>query len=139
MLTVPPLRERTNDALLLAHYFLNRFAASLGRPVRGFTKDAAAAIAANPWPGNVRELENTVKRAVIMCETKLIELHDLDVKPAEAETAGLVTLKQARERAEREMIQRALVETQSNISLAAKLLGVSRPTLYDLMKEYELK
>jgi two-component system NtrC family response regulator len=139
MITVPPLRDRPNDALLLAHYFLNKFSASLGRSVRGFTKEAAAAIASHQWPGNVRELENSIKRSVIMSEGKLIELRDLDVKPAESDAGGLITLKQARERAERTLIQRALVETQSNISLAAKLLGVSRPTLYDLMKEHDLK
>ncbi|HZS85718.1 MAG TPA: PEP-CTERM-box response regulator transcription factor [Stellaceae bacterium] len=139
MITVPPLRDRPNDALLLAHYFLNKFGVSLGRSVRGFTKEAAAAIAGHNWPGNVRELENCIKRSVIMSEGKLIDLRDLDLKPAEADEGGLTTLKQARERAERAMIQRALVETQSNISLAAKLLGVSRPTLYDLMKEYDLK
>lgn len=138
-INVPPLRERPNDALLLAHYFLNKFNASLGRSVRGFTKEAAAAIAGYSWPGNVRELENSIKRAVIMCEDKLIDTRDLEVKPAEVNSGSLITLKQARERAEREMIQRALVETQSNISLAAKLLGVSRPTLYDLMKDYDLK
>jgi two-component system NtrC family response regulator len=133
------LRERPNDALLLAHYFLNKFNASLGRSVRGFSKEAAAAIAGHNWPGNVRELENSIKRSVIMCEGKLIDTRDLEVKPAETGSGSLVTLKQARERAERAMIQRALVETQSNISLAAKLLGVSRPTLYDLMKDYDLK
>jgi two-component system NtrC family response regulator len=138
-LKVPPLRERPNDALLLAHYFLNKFNTSLGRSVRGFGKEAVAAIAAHHWPGNVRELENGIKRSIIMCEGKQIELRDLELKPAPAEGAGLLTLKQARERAERAMIQRALVETQSNISLTAKLLGVSRPTLYDLMKEYDLK
>jgi two-component system NtrC family response regulator len=107
--------------------------------VRGFSKEAAAAIAGHGWPGNVRELENTVKRAVIMTEGKQIDLQDLEIKPSELNSGSLVTLKQARERAERDMIQRALVETQSNISLAAKLLGVSRPTLYDLMKDYDLK
>ena len=74
-----------------------------------------------------------------MAEGKLIDVHDLELKPSELNSGSLVTLKQARERAERDMIQRALVETQSNISLAAKLLGVSRPTLYDLMKDYDLK
>jgi two-component system NtrC family response regulator len=138
-LKVPPLRERPNDALLLAHYFLNKFNASLSRSVRGFSKEASAAIAGHNWPGNVRELENSIKRAIIMCEGKQIDLRDLEVKPPQADSGGLMTLKQARERAERAMIQRALVETQSNISLTAKLLGVSRPTLYDLMKEYDLK
>jgi len=136
---VPPLRERPNDALLLAHYFLNKFNTSLGRSVRGFSKEAAAAVSAHHWPGNVRELENGIKRAIIMCESKQIDLRDLELKPVQSEGGGLLTLKQTRERAERAMIQRALVETQSNISLAAKLLGVSRPTLYDLMKEYDLK
>ncbi len=138
-INVPPLRDRPNDALLLAHYFLNKFNTSLSRSVRGFTKEAAAGIAGHNWPGNVRELENTVKRAVIMAEGKQIDLQDLELKPSELNSGSLVTLKQARERAERDMIQRALVETQSNISLAAKLLGVSRPTLYDLMKDYDLK
>jgi two-component system NtrC family response regulator len=136
---VPPLRERPNDALLLAHYFLNKFNATLGRSVRGFSKEAAAAISGFGWPGNVRQLENSIKRAVIMCEGKQIDMHDLEIKSEPLESGQLVTLKQARERAERAMIQRALVETQSNISLAAKLLGVSRPTLYDLMREYDLK
>jgi len=136
---VPPLRERPNDALLLAHYFLNKFNTSLGRSVRGFSKEAAAAVSAHHWPGNVRELENGIKRAIIMCEGKQIDLRDLELTPVQSEGGGLLTLKQTRERAERAMIQRALVETQSNISLAAKLLGVSRPTLYDLMKEYDLK
>ncbi|MBV8651403.1 MAG: sigma 54-interacting transcriptional regulator, partial [Alphaproteobacteria bacterium] len=139
-INVPPLRERPNDALLLAHYFLNKFNTQLSRTVRGFTKEAAAGIAGHNWPGNVRELENTIKRAVIMADGKLIDIQDLELKPSgELNSGSLVTLKQARERAERDMIQRALVETQSNISLAAKLLGVSRPTLYDLMKDYDLK
>jgi two-component system, NtrC family, response regulator len=139
MIKVPPLRDRPNDSLLLAHYFLNKFNTSLGRSVRGFSKEAAAAIVAAQWPGNVRELENKIKRAVIMTDGKFIDLGELDLAPADGENAGLTTLKQARERAERTMIQRALIETQNNISMAAKLLGVSRPTPYDLMKEYDLK
>jgi two-component system NtrC family response regulator len=139
MIRVPPLRDRPNDALLLAHYFLNKFNASLARSVRGFSKEAIAAIVGAGWPGNVRELENKIKRAVIMTDGKFIDLAELDLTAPDSENAGLTTLKQARERAERTMIQRALIETQNNISLAAKLLGVSRPTLYDLMKEYDLK
>jgi two-component system NtrC family response regulator len=139
MIKVPPLRDRPNDALLLAHYFLNKFNTSLGRSVRGFSKEASAAIVGAPWPGNVRELENKVKRAVIMTDGKVIDLTELDLAVPDSENAGLTTLKQARERAERTMIQRALIESQNNISLAAKLLGISRPTLYDLMKEYDLK
>jgi len=136
---VPPLRERQNDPILLANFFLNKFAAALNRPVRGFTREANAALAAHPWPGNVRELENRVKRAVIMADNKLVDVGDLDLKPAENEEGALLPLKQVRERAERTAIQRALAETHGNISLAAKLLGVSRPTLYDLIKTYDLK
>jgi two-component system NtrC family response regulator len=139
MVRVPPLRDRPNDALLLANFFLNKFNASLRRSVRGFTKEAAAAIAGNPWPGNVRELENRVKRAVIMAEGKLIDLKALDLAEPDEKADALLPLKQARERAERLTIQRALVETQGNVSIAAKLLGISRPTLYDLMKTYDLK
>jgi two-component system NtrC family response regulator len=136
---VPPLRERPNDPILLANYFLNKFAASLKRSVRGFSRDATAAIAAHPWPGNVRELENRVKRAVIMADNKLIEVGDLDLKPVDSDAGAVLPLKQARERAERIAIQRALAETQGNITVAAKLLGVSRPTLYDLIRTYDLK
>src|SRR5262249_8486019 len=94
MISVPPLRERQNDALLLATYFLNKFNASLNRAVRGFSKEAAQAIVAHTWPGNVRELENKIKRAVIMTEGKLIDLVDLDLKPSTGEQGGLLTLKQ---------------------------------------------
>jgi len=136
---IPPLRERLNDPLLLANYFLNKFNATLKKQVRGFTKEAAAAICAHGWPGNVRELENRVKRSVIMAEGKMIDVPDLDLRAAADDDGALLPLKQARERAERMTIQRALVETHGNVSLAAKLLGVSRPTLYDLIKTYDLK
>ena len=139
MVKVPPLRERPNDALLLAAFFLNKFNAGLKKSIRGYTREASAAFAAHAWPGNVRELENRVKRAVIMAEGKFIDVRDLDLKPPEDEANAILPLKAARERAERLTIQRALVETQGNVSLAAKLLGVSRPTLYDLIKTYDLK
>jgi two-component system, NtrC family, response regulator len=139
MVKIPPLRERPNDALLLATYFLNKFNASLKKSIRGFTREASSALAGHPWPGNVRELENRVKRAVIMAEGKFIDVRDLDIADKLDDANGILPLKQARERAERLTIQRALVETQGNVSLAAKLLGVSRPTLYDLIKTYDLK
>jgi two-component system, NtrC family, response regulator len=139
MVKIPPLRERPNDALLLAAFFLNKFNASLKKSIRGYTREASAAFAAHPWPGNVRELENRVKRAVIMADGKFIDVRDLDLTPYDDEANGILPLKAARERAERLTIQRALVETQGNVSLAAKLLGVSRPTLYDLIKTYDLK
>jgi two-component system NtrC family response regulator len=108
------------------------------RPVKGFAPAALAAIDAWPWPGNVRELENRVKRAVIMADGKLVTGADLDLD-GEAADGLPVNLKSARERADRRAIRQALARADNNISSAAKLLGISRPTLYDLMKQYELQ
>jgi two-component system NtrC family response regulator len=135
---IPSLAERPGDAGLLAKHFLHRFAREMSRPVKGFAPGALAAIDAWPWPGNVRELENRVKRAVIMADAKLIMAEDLDLGE-ENEEALPVNLKAARERADRRAIRQALARADNNISSAAKLLGISRPTLYDLMKQYELQ
>ena len=107
--------------------------------VKGFAPDALAAIDSWNWPGNVRELENRVKRAVIMADGKLVSAEDLDLgEGAEAGEMAL-NLKQAREEADRRMIRQALARSQGNISMTAKLLGISRPTLYDLLKQYDLQ
>ncbi len=134
---IPPLAERHGDPTLLAHHFLKKFGRDLNRNVKGFTPDALAALNAWHWPGNVRELENRMKRAVIMTEGARISSADLDLddKPEEAE---LLNLKTAREIADRKAIRLALARTESNISNAAKLLGVSRPTFYDLLKQYNI-
>ena len=136
---VPTLAERPGDAVLLAKAFLARFAREMNPAVKGFAPDALAAIDAWPWPGNVRELENRVKRAAIMTDGKLVGAGDLDlaVEP-EAETAEVLNLKSARERADRTVIRHALARSEGNISNSAKLLGISRPTLYDLLKQYDL-
>jgi two-component system NtrC family response regulator len=136
---IPTLAERHGDAVLLAKYFLARFAREMNPAVRGFSPGALAAINAWPWPGNVRELENRIKRAVIMAEGKLVTTEDLDLPDREGSEAMPVNLKSAREGADRKAIRRALAETENNISGAAKLLGISRPTLYDLMKQYRLQ
>jgi two-component system NtrC family response regulator len=135
---IPPLAERHGDATLLAHHFLKKFGRDLNRNVKGFTPDALAALNAWHWPGNVRELENRMKRAVIMAEGSRISAADLDLddKPDEAE---LLNLKTAREIADRKAIRLALARTENNISNAAKLLGVSRPTFYDLLKQYNIE
>ena len=91
-----------------------------------------------PWPGNVRELENRMKRAVIMAEAKLITAEDLDL-PTDEGDALPVNIKAAREETDRKVIRQALARTENNISSAAKLLGISRPTLYDLIKQYQLQ
>lgn len=136
---IPSLSERPGDATLLAKAFLNRFASEMNPQVKGFAPDALAAIDGWPWPGNVRELENRVKRAVIMADGKLITADDLDLDDAEGSEAEALNLKSAREQADRKMIRHALARSEGNISNTAKLLGISRPTLYDLLKQYDLQ
>ena len=134
-LRVPALRERSGDAVLLANYFLKRFAAEFGKNIKGFSAPAMAAIAASEWPGNVRELENRVKRAIVMSEGRVIEPDDLELAGSQAPIVDF-DIRAARMRAEREVIQLALVQSNGVISGAAKLLGISRPTLYNLLAEH---
>ncbi|HEY6869848.1 MAG TPA: sigma 54-interacting transcriptional regulator, partial [Novosphingobium sp.] len=135
---IPSLAERPGDAVLLAKVFLQRFAREMNPQVKGFAPDALAAIDGWGWPGNVRELENRVKRAVIMADGKLIGAEDLDLgAPARDERIEL-NLKTAREQADRKAIRHALARSEGNISGTARLLGISRPTLYDLLKQYDL-
>jgi len=107
--------------------------------VKGLAPDALAALDAWAWPGNVRELENRMKRAVIMADGKLVTAADLDLDEERAEGGELVNLKAAREMADRRAIRRAIARTDGNISGAAKILGISRPTLYDLLKQYQMQ
>jgi two-component system NtrC family response regulator len=134
---VPPLRERASDTVVLASFFLTRFAAEYGRAARGFSAAALAALRDHPWPGNVRELENRIKRAVVMTDGPLLSAADLGFETVGEETQSL-TIRDARARAEREALQLALAQTGSNLSKAAKLLGISRPTLYDLMQQHQI-
>jgi len=134
---VPALRERASDAVVLANFFLARFAAEYGRLARGFSATALAAVRDHPWPGNVRELENRVKRAVVMTDGPLLSAADLGLATVEEEPQSL-TIRDARARAEREVLQLALAQAGSNLSKAAKLLGISRPTLYDLMQQHRI-
>lgn len=135
---IPSLVERPGDAGLLARVFLARFAREINPQVKGFAADAMAAIDAWRWPGNVRELENRVKRAVIMAEGKLVGAADLDLADTGQAEDNALNLKAAREVADRRIIRHALARCEGNISNTAKLLGVSRPTLYDLLKQYDL-
>ena len=133
---IPSLAERPGDAGLLARHFLTKYAEAMNPQVTGFAPDARAAIDAWRWPGNVRELENRVKRAVIMAEGKNVTAGDLDLQ-GEGDDS-VINLKAAREAADRKAIRQALARTDGNISNTAKLLGISRPTLYDLLKSYGL-
>jgi two-component system NtrC family response regulator len=134
---IPSLAERAGDSVLLARHFVRRFAREMNPRVSGLGADAVDAIAAYPWPGNVRELENRVKRAVIMADGRTLSAADLDL-PGSASCELALNLRAAREGADRLAIRQALARTDHNISGAAKLLGVSRPTLYDLLKQYQL-
>ena len=136
---IPSLAERHGDPILLAKAVLKRFAAEMNPTVSGFAPDALAAIDAHDWPGNVRELENRVKRAVIMAEGKLVSAEHLDLSFTALEDAAVLNLKAAREAADRRVIRHALSRSEGNISNTAKLLGISRPTLYDLLKQYDLQ
>lgn len=136
---IPSLGDRPGDAALLAKAFLARFAKEMNPSVKGFAPDALAAIDAWAWPGNVRELENRVKRAVIMCDSRLIGAADLDLSAPDEEQGQVLNLKTAREAADRKVIRHALARSEGNISNTAKLLGISRPTLYDLLKHYDLQ
>jgi two-component system NtrC family response regulator len=136
---IPSLAERPGDAVLLAKAFLKRFANEMNPQVTGFAPDALAAIANWGWPGNVRELENRVKRAVIMADAKLVSAGDLDLQQGADVDADVLNLKSAREKADRKVIRHALAQSEGNISSTARLLGISRPTLYDLLKQYGLQ
>jgi two-component system, NtrC family, response regulator len=132
VIKLPPFRDRDKDIILLAQAFLQKFAAQHGKPGLAFEPEAIRALEGHSWPGNVRELENRVKRAVIMCDHNRITVQDLeltDVIPLQPAS----NLKQARESLEREMVQMALRRNGGKISSAAVELGVSRPTLYELM------
>lgn len=135
---IPPLRARTGDAALLAHDFVRRFAVEQGRGPMTLRPEAIDAIESHNWPGNVRELENVIKRAVIMADGLTIRAADLGLAAADPELA-LLNLRQVREEAEKNAVLRVLGRVNGNLSKAAELLGVSRPTLYDLMHRCGLK
>jgi len=135
---IPPLRQRAGDTLLLARSFLDHFAREQGRLFRGFSKEALAAIENYPWPGNVRELKNRVKRATIMAEGAHIDAKDLELEVPTGEAATF-NLREVRDQVERQTIVRALGHAGGKVTQAADLLGVSRPTMYDLIKKHGLK
>ncbi len=142
-ITVPPLRDRKGDLIVLASYFLNRYSELHNKRVKGFTSAAVESIESYAWPGNVRELENKIQRAIIVSEGPMVEPSDLGFdqklqKQAQAVSSEVRTLKAAKERLEREMMLSALDKCAGNVAKAAEELGVSRPTVYDLMKKFGL-
>ena len=138
VVTAPPLRARPGDATLLAHAFVLRFASEYKRPTLTLMPDALQAIESYEWPGNVRQLENVIKRAVIMADGASISAADLELQAGEFDSAAL-SLRAVREEAERTAVLRVLGRANGNLSQAAEWLGVSRPTLYDLMHRFGLR
>ena len=138
VIEIPPLSEREGDAVLLAHAFVQRYAHENGRGSMALTEDAINAIDAHPWPGNVRELENCLKRAVIMADGNRITADDLGLEAVEEDFERL-NLRHVRDEAERRAVLRVLARTNNNVARAAEILGISRPSLYDLMNRFDLK
>jgi two-component system NtrC family response regulator len=137
-INIPPLREREGCRLILARTLLDNEIRKQGRSFRGFSQDAKNAIRNYPWPGNVREMENKIKGAVILAEGKQITATDLGLSDVDTEGPDL-NLREVRRSAETRAITRALVHSSGNISRAAKMLGITRPTLYDLLEKYDIK
>jgi len=129
---IPPLRERPGDAVLIGQATMERRAREHGRAFKGFTPEALKAIQAYPWPGNIRELENRINGAVIMAEGRYIGVEDLGIA-SDTERVRWLNLREVRSRAETEAVRQALAVTRGNLSRTAELLGVTRPTLYDLI------
>ena len=142
-INLPPLRERGNDIMLLANLFLKRFASEFNKKVKGFSSNSLKLLESYEWPGNVRELENRIQRAVIMSDSPVVEPESLDFSVRSTTkdkllTFSKLTLRDAREMVEREMILLAIETKQNNMAKAAEALGISRPTLYDLVKKHSL-
>ncbi len=135
VINIPPLRDRQGDKILLARFLLEKYASEHNKSITGFSPSAASAIEAYEWPGNIREMENKIKRAVIMADAKKVDSTDLDLSEG---TELSINLRTVRQNAEINAINTALNMADGNMSACAKLLGITRPTLYDLMKKYEI-
>ncbi len=137
IIEIPPLREREGDKILLAQTFLNNYSEENGRSFRGFSESARVELDAYGWPGNVRELENRVKRAVVLAEGNQIMAADLGFSE-EGDHSQSLNLRVAREQVERQIIQRALSIYNNNVTHAAQAMGISRPSLYSLIKKHNM-
>ncbi len=136
-ISIPPLRERGGGRTVLAQHLLAKFAKQQGRVIRGFTDDGRDAIESYDWPGNVREMENKIKAAVIMAEGKFVTAADLGLVGSTPPPS--LNLRIVRQNAETQAIREALARANGNISRSAELLGITRPTLYDLMSKYGVR
>jgi two-component system, NtrC family, response regulator len=137
-IALPPLREREGDLILLANAFLHRYVQETRKKINGFTQQAVRAMSQYAWPGNIRELENRIKRAVVMADGAKVNPLDLELETAKGKYYGL-TLKEAREAVEKELILRALQRNKGKVTQTADELGISRPTLYELIEKLGLQ
>ncbi len=140
---LPPLRERRDDILVLAKYFLNKYSKEVGKEIKGFSKDAEEALLNHQWPGNVRELINVIRKAVVITENKVIREKDLDLKKngfgdVYCVKTDSLNLKENIERLEKDLLKRAFIITNGNITKMAKLLGISRPKVYSLIEKHKI-
>ena len=138
-IAVPALNERGSDIALLSRTFLTKFAEEQKKPLKGFTPQAMQALAAYNWPGNVRELENRIKRAVVMAEGKYVTPENLELKDPSSSEEEASTLRASRDSRERDLVRLAMEKADGNVSRAAAELGISRPTLYQMLARYGLK
>ena len=137
-LHLPPLREREGDAILIARHLLAQYGSAAAQPLKGFTSAALHALDVHPWPGNVRELQNRVKRAVVMADGPLVGPRDLDL-PDIGELPRDLDLRRCRDVVELSVLRRALARCNGNLASTARLIGVTRPTLYDLLRHHGLR
>ena len=135
-LNIPPIREREGDAIIIAQSLLKTFSQQMNRPTLAFNEDAIRAIKSYDWPGNVREIINKVKRSVIMADGKLVTSNDLELSGDTAISEEALNLRQIRDAAERKAITQAINAAQNNMAQAARLLGITRPTLYNLAEKF---
>jgi two-component system NtrC family response regulator len=133
-IVLPPLREREGDIALLSQFFLQKFSQQQGKAGLAFDQDALRALGRYHWPGNVRQLENIIRRAVIMAEGKRLVARDLEL--SQADGGSIMSLKDARDNLERDMLHGALRKHSGKIAPAATELGISRPTIYDMIEKY---
>ena len=139
VINIPPLRDRIGDAAMLAHALVRRFAEEQKRSGLSLSAEAVHAISIHPWPGNVRELENCLKRATIMADGNSLTVEDVGLEPPSDESSASLDLRTIRDNAERQAVIAAISQSNHNLAKAADLLGISRPTLYDLMHKFGLK
>jgi two-component system NtrC family response regulator len=138
-IALPPLRERGEDPVLIAQIFFKRLCEQMHKRLKGFTKEAIRAIETYPWPGNVRELSNKIRRAVAMTDGAYITPEDLDLPWDGTQASRTLSLREARDRLEAEMVAQALARHDGNLSRVAEELKISRPTLYALLRKHRIR